>query len=445
MTEPLLIANLIVGVTTVLLLVVVMYRTRPGSQQDIGREVGAELRAGREETRQTARELREELSSSLKAGNDSVSKTLSEISNVQNARLDSLRKELRELTESNQTSLNRVRTTLDESVKQLSASNEKKLDEMRKTVDEKLQSTLEQRLGESFKMVSDRLEKVHLGLGEMKNLATGVGDLKRVLTNVKARGTWAEVQLGAILEQTLTPEQFTKNAQTKENSPERVEFAVKLPGPTNESGDSVLLPIDSKFPTEDYQRLQEAAEQGDADSVDKAAAAFIRTVRSSAKEIQSKYLNPPVTTDFAVMFLATEGMYAEVLRQPGLLEDFQQNYRIVIAGPTTLTAILTSLRMGFRTLAIEKQASEAWQVLAAVKTEFGKFGDVLTKVKRQLATASNTIDETGRRTRAMERKLRSVEQLQDGEAARVLELPGPGSVDEHPEPDGDVEEDEPRD
>ena len=305
---------------------------------------------------------------------------------------------------------------------ELREGNEKKLEEMRKTVDEKLQDTLEKRLGESFKLVSERLENVQKGLGEMQTLASGVGDLQRVLTNVKARGTWAEYQLGDILDQTLTPEQYASNVQTREGTTERVEFAVKFPGPEEDLGSSIWLPIDSKFPTEDYQRLQAAADKADDDAVEKALNAFLRTVRNSAKEIQSKYINPPATTDFAVLFLATEGMYAEVLRQPGMLEEIQQNYRILIAGPTTLTALLTSLRMGFRTLAIEKQASEAWQVLAAVKTEFGKFGGVLDKVKRQLDTASRSIEETGTRTRVMARKLRSVESLPDDKATELLGL-----------------------
>ena len=300
---------------------------------------------------------------------------------------------------------------------------------MRKTVDEKLHETLDKRLGESFKIVSERLDAVHKGLGEMRNLATGVGDLKRVLTNVKARGTWGEVQLGAILEQILTPAQFEKNVQVKDDSSERVEYAVRLPGPKDDPNACVWLAIDSKFPQEDYQRLQEAAEKADPDAVQTAKDGLARTIRVAARDIRDKYVNPPRTTDFGVMFLATEGLYAEVLRQPALVEDLQQQFRVVVAGPTTLAALLSSLRLGFQTLAIEERASEVWQVLGAVKTEFGKFGDVLGRVKRQLDTATRTIEETGVRSRAMERKLRSVEQLPDAEASEIFELPATGEED----------------
>jgi DNA recombination protein RmuC len=326
------------------------------------------------------------------------------------------------LGESNQAALDRIRNTFDARIKELQEGNEKKLDEMRKTVDEKLQSTLEKRLGDSFKLVSERLDTVHKGLREMKNLATGVGDLKRVLTNVKARGTWAEVQLGAILEQILTPQQYEKNVRVKDETSERVEFAIRLPGPKDDPHAQVWLPIDSKFPQEDYLRLQDAAEKGDAEAVQAAIDELVRTFRSSAKEIHDNYISPPQTTDFAITFLATEGLYAEALRQPGFVEDLQNQYHIVVAGPTNLAALLTSLRMGFQTLAIEQQAANVGRILAAVKTEFGKFGDVLDKVKRQLATASRTIDETGVRSRAMEKQLRSLEHLPEAEASEVLKL-----------------------
>ena len=416
------IAVLLGTVAAVVLLVMILGRLRQGSTDSAERVLRDELRAGRGESQEAARELREELGRGLKDGNDSLTKSLAENSKVQNAQLEGFAKKLEELSESNRRAIDRVRENLEERVKELREGNEKKLEEMRKTVDEKLHETLEKRLGESFKLVSERLENVQKGLGEMQNLASGVGDLKRVLTNVKARGTWAEYQLGDILGQTLTPEQYASNVQTRENTTERVEFAVKLPGPEEDPGSCIWLPIDSKFPTEDYQRLQAAADKADAEAVEKSLTAFLRTVRNSAREIQTKYINPPSTTDFAVLFLATEGMYAEVLRQPGMLEEIQQNHRILIAGPTTLTALLNSLRMGFRTLAIEKQASEVWQVLAAVKTEFGKFGEVLDKVKRQLDTASRSIEQTGTRTRAMERKLRSVESLPDDKATELLGL-----------------------
>lgn len=422
MSDVIQIAVLLGTVAAVGLLVMILVRLRQGSTDSAERVLRDELRAGRGESQEAARELREELGRGLKDGNDSLTKSLAENSKVQNAQLEGFTKKLEELSESNRRAIDRVRENLEERVKELREGNEKKLEEMRKTVDEKLHETLEKRLGESFKLVSERLENVQKGLGEMQNLASGVGDLKRVLTNVKARGTWAEYQLGDILGQTLTPEQYASNVQTRENTTERVEFAVKLPGPEEDPGSCIWLPIDSKFPTEDYQRLQAAADKADAEAVEKSLTAFLRTVRNSAREIQTKYINPPSTTDFAVLFLATEGMYAEVLRQPGMLEEIQQNHRILIAGPTTLTALLNSLRMGFRTLAIEKQASEVWQVLAAVKTEFGKFGEVLDKVKRQLDTASRSIEQTGTRTRAMERKLRSVESLPDDKATELLGL-----------------------
>ena len=338
--------------------------------------------------------------------------------------------------------LRQLTATVDERLKGIGEANEKKLEEMRKTVDEQLQGTLERRLGESFKLVSERLEAVQRGLGEMQGLATGVGELKRVLTNVKARGTWAEVQLGALLEQVLTPDQFDRNVHTKEGSREAVEYAVRLPGPETEPGACVWLPIDSKFPQEDYLRLLDAAERADAEGVQRASAALARAVKTAAQTVRDRYLDPPRTTDFALLFLPTEGLYAEVLRQPGLLEELQQTYRVVVAGPASLAAILTSLRMGFRTLAIERRASEVWKVLAAVKSEFGKFGTVLSRVKRQLDTASRTIDATEVRSRAMERKLRTVEQLPGEEARALLGLEASGEGDEAPPATTDTEADD---
>jgi len=385
-------------------------------------------------------EMRKEASDGLRTTSETLAKALEGMGKAQQTQLEGMTKQLKELTESNQTALDRIRTPFDARVKELQEGNEKKLDEMRKTVDEKLHDTLEKRLGESFKLVSDRLEAVHKGLGEMQTLATGVGDLKRVLTNVKARGTWAEVQLGALLEQVLTAEQYEKNVCVKADSSERVEYAVRLPGPRDDSGSHVWLPIDSKFPQEDYLRLQEAADKADSAAVQVAADSLARTVRSAAKDIHDKYVNPPDTTDFGIMFLATEGLYAEVLRQPALVEDLQQRYRVVLAGPTTLVAILSSLRMGFQTLAIEQRASEVWRVLGAVKAEFGKFGDVLDKVRKQLSTASRTIEQTGVRSRALERKLRTVEQLPDAEATRMLALPdGAVRIDDEDPADGDLE------
>lgn len=393
-----------------------------------------ELRIGREEAGRAARESREELSRGLAAANETLAVTLKSMSEVQRAQLDGLSRSLKELSDSNQVSLDRVRVTVDARVRELQDGNEKKLEEMRKTVDEKLHTTLEKRLGESFRLVSDQLESVQKGLGEMQSLATGVGDLKRVLTNVKARGTWAEVQLGALLDEILAPGQFEKNVHVEAGAAEVVEYAIRLPGPKGDPGSCVWLPIDSKLPQEDYIRIQDAAELGDRDATLRATEALARAIRLAAQDIHRKYVKPPHTTDFAVMFLATEGLYAEVVRRPALVDDLQQRYRIVVAGPTTLAALLSSLRMGFQTLAIEQQAVEVWRVLGGVKTEFGKFGEVLAKVKRQLETASRTIDETGVRTRVMERKLRAVEQLPDDEAERMLDL---AAVDET-EPDEPV-------
>lgn len=368
-------------------------------------------------------EIRGAMADGLKMAGETIVKATDGMAKAQQEKLDGVARQLKELNTNNQGAIERVRTTLDARVKELQTNNEKKLDEMRKTVDEKLHDTLEKRLGESFKLVSDRLEAVHKGLGEMQNLASGVGDLKRVLTNVKARGTWAEVQLGAILDQVLTPDQYDKNVCVKPDTTERVEFAVRLPGPKDDPNSVVHLPIDSKFPQEDYARLQDAADKADPIAVQAATDALLRAVKASAKEIHDKYINPPATTDFGILFLPTEGLYAEVLRQPAMVEELQQNFRIVVAGPTNLVAILSSLRVGFQTLAIEQRASEVWRVLAAVKTEFGKFGDVLAKVKKQLNTASKTIDQTSVRTRAMERKLRSVEQLPGAESLGILALP----------------------
>ncbi|MES2304943.1 MAG: DNA recombination protein RmuC [Gemmatimonadota bacterium] len=358
-TETMLLAALL-GVAIVLLLVV-LWRLRPADGATLERALRDELRAARTEQAEQQRHFRDEMS--------------------------------------------------------------KQLDTIRATVDEKLQATLEQRLGESFKQVSDRLEAVHRGLGEMQSLATGVGELKRVLGNVKTRGNWGEVQLGAILEQVLTPDQYARNVKTREGSNDLVEFAVKLPGPSG--GAPVWLPLDAKFPQEDYLRLVESAEKGDADATQLAQAALSRAVMVAGKDIGTKYLDPPRTTDFAILFLPTEGLYAEVLRMPGLTDQLQRECRVVPAGPTTLAALLSSLRMGFRTLAIEERASEVWRLLGAVKTEFGRFGDVLDRVKKQLETARTTLDLTDVRTRAMQKQLRDVEQLPADATERLLGLGDP--------------------
>lgn len=332
---------------------------------------------------------------------------------------DTLNQTLTNLTESNAQRMEAVRVTLESKIKDLQTDNGTRLEEMRKTVDEKLHATLEQRLGESFKLVSDRLEKVHQGLGEMQQLAIGVGDLKRVLTNVKTRGTWGEVQLEMLLEQMLTPEQYAKNVETVPGSGERVEFAIKLPGAGN-GLTPMWMPIDAKFPKEQYERLAEAADRADAEGVVAAGRELERAVRLEARKIAEKYLSPPLTTDFAFLFLPTEGLYAEVMRRPGLADDLQRMHRVTIAGPSTLSAIVNSLQMGFRTLALEKRSSEVWQVLGAVKTEFGKFGDVLAATKTTLERAAKNIDMAETRSRQMARKLKSVEALPSEEAQRLL-------------------------
>ncbi len=418
-TEVLLVVLALLVVVNLALLVRLLIRQRSAGADQAVRE---ELRAGREEAAGRSRELREEVSGSLGKTAELLTTTVGQLGTTQKEQLESVTTQVRSLVESNQQRMDGLRATISEQLNEMREANEKKLEEMRRTVDEKLQGTLEKRLGESFKLVSERLDAVHKGLGEMQTLATGVGDLKNVLTNVKVRGTWAEYQLEAILEQVLTPVQFDRNVATREGSAERVEFAIRLPGRGDDPDDCVWLPIDSKFPQEDYLRLAEAAREGDADSVAQSTKELLRSVTQSAKTISDKYLNPPQTTDFAVLYLPTEGLYAEVLRQPGLISQLQQDHRVVVSGPTTIAALLSSLRLGFRTLAIEKQASEVWQVLAAVKTEFGKFGGVLDKVKKQLATASNTIEETQTRTRVMARKLREVEQLPVGESDELLEL-----------------------
>ena len=335
---------------------------------------------------------------------------------------ETLTLQLGQLTESNDRRFAEIRTTIEQRLKDIETNNATKLEEMRRTVDEKLHATLEQRLGESFKQVSDRLEQVHRGLGEMQTLAAGVGDLKKVLTNVKTRGTWGEVQLEALLEQLLTADQYAKNVATVPKSADRVEFAIKLPGRQDPEGVAVpvWLPIDAKFPREDYERLIEAQERADPVAVEEASRALEGRIRAEARAISEKYVAPPHTTDFALLFLPTEGLYAEVLRRPGLTDTLQRDYRVTIAGPTTLTALLNSLQMGFRTLAIEKRSSEVWQVLGAVKTEFGKFGDVLAKTKSQLETVTRSIEAAETRTRMMNRKLRDVEALPGDQASGLL-------------------------
>lgn len=330
---------------------------------------------------------------------------------------DTVSQQLRHMTAGSQQNSEQLRTALNERLAAIQADNASKLEEMRRTVDEKLHATLEQRLGDSFKLVSERLEQVHAGLGEMKSLAGSVGDLKRVMTNVRARGTWGEVQLGAIIESLMTAEQYDKNVKTVPGSNDLVEYAVRMPGKT---GDQVVwLPIDSKYPVEHYQRLVDAHEQADKALVQQAASAFEASIRLEAKKIASKYVSPPHTTDFAVLFVPTEGLFAEVCRIPGMVEALQNDFRVVVAGPTTLSAMLNSLRLGFRTLAIEKRSSEVWNILSAVKTEFRKFGDIVDATHKSIDAAAKKFGDIGVRSRAIERKLRDVEEL-PGQAAAPL-------------------------
>jgi DNA recombination protein RmuC len=365
-------------------------------------------------SRGTAPELAQRLQDLQTQWRDELSRLRQELGGQINSFGQLMSQQTGQFTESNAQRMNEIRQTLETRLKDLQAENSRKLDEMRHIVDEKLQKTL----GESFKQVSERLEQVHKGLGEMQSLASGVGDLKRVLTNVKTRGIFGEVQLGALLEQVLTPEQYAANIATRAGSNDRVEFAVKLPG--RDDAGPVWLPIDAKFPREDYERLLDAQERADRDAADAAAAALESRIRLEAKTIAAKYLAPPQTTDFALLFLPTEGLYAEVLRRPGLMEALQREHRVTVTGPTNLLAFLNSLQMGFRTLAIEKRSSEVWRVLGAVKTEFGKFGEVLDKVRKKLDEATNQLDSTGVRTRAITRTLKGVQELPGAEAEQLL-------------------------
>jgi len=334
---------------------------------------------------------------------------------------DAMREQLQALSKTNDQRLAELRLTVEQRLTAIQQDNEKKLEQMRATVDEKLHATLEQRLGESFKQVAERLEQVHKGLGEMQNLARDVGSLNRVLTNVKTRGVFGEVQLAGLLDQVFTAEQYAANVAVLPGSSARVEFAIKLPG-QRDDGQPLWLPIDAKFPREDYERLLDAQERADAPAAEVAGKAIESRLRLEAKTIREKYIGPPHTTDFGILFVPTEGLYAEALRRPGLMESLQREHKVMLCGPTTLLATLTSLQMGFRTLALEKRSAEVWEVLGAVKTEFGKFGDVLSKVKKKLDEAGNTLNDAEVRTRAMTRKLKGVEALPDDAAQQLLQI-----------------------
>ncbi len=438
-----------VGIVVLCLLVWLLLRTR---QQDdasdagfrslenrfergierVERELREELARGRHEAATIARGGREEQSQSL----DRLAKTLSgqvgQLATLQGQQLEAFAQQLARLTQSNEQRFEQLRQSVEARLGAIQNDNAARLEEMRKTVDEKLHATLEQRLGDSFKLVSERLEQVHKGLGEMQSLAAGVGDLKKVLTNVKIRGSWGEVQLEALLDQILTAEQFEKNVATRPGRSERVEFAIRLPGQSDGGAGQhpVWLPIDAKFPIEDYQRLVDAQERADPVAVETAAKALEMRVRDEARKIREKYVEPPHTTDFAILYLPTEGLYAEALRRAGLAESLQRESRVSLAGPTTLAALLNSLQMGFRTLAIEKRSSEVWAVLGAVKTEFGKFGEALESTQKKLEQATRSIESAGVRTRQIARRLKEVEALPAAEAhARLGDLKGIETAD----------------
>ena len=416
--------------TTILLLCAVLAVTSIGflilfvrlSRLEKGGDDGSQLRKDLSEALGgVEKRLKEDLSMNrqeqgrgLKEVGDSLDRRMMQLGSMQ-------RTSLEQVAKSNDEKLERVRGVVQEQLQAMQKDNSAKLEQMRETVDEKLHATLEKRLGESFKQVSDRLEAVHKGLGEMQTLAAGVGDLKKVLTNVKTRGTWGEVQLGNLLEQIMTPSQYEKNVAVKKRSGERVEFAIKLPnGPDEET--PLWLPIDAKFPVEDYQRLITAREAGEVDVIESAGKDLVNRIKGEAKDIRDKYIAPPETTDFGILYLPTEGLYAEITQRPGLQELLQREYRVMVAGPNTVAALLNSLQMGFRTLAIEKRSSEVWQILGSVKNEFGKFGDLLDKTHKKLQEASNTIETAASKSRTIERKLDKVQDLPAGTTVEPVAL-----------------------
>ncbi|PQA81264.1 DNA recombination protein RmuC [Limnohabitans sp. TS-CS-82] len=388
------------------LLLVLLLRRPSGSNEAAASALQQSLQSMHEKLERIERELRTEITESSRGGRQELTQNLALFQQSQVQQLTLMQKSIGD--------------TLNQQLQQLQKSNADKLDEMRRTVDEKLQTTLEKRLSESFKQVAERLEQVHNGLGQMQKLADGVGSLQRVLTNVKTRGMFGEVQLEALLEQVLTIEQYAKQVETKPRSNQRVDFAIRFPGRGGADGEPVWLPIDAKFPREDYERLLDAQDRADGVAAEVAAKALEVRIRTEAKSIAESYLAPPHTTDFAILFLPTEGLYAEVLRRPGLMDTLQRDYRVTLAGPTTLLAMLNSLHMGFRTLALEQQASEVWKVLGAVKTEFERYGDWVEKVREQVQKAADTLDRADTRSRQMRRALKNVEALPEGEAQALL-------------------------
>jgi len=390
-----------------------------------------EFERNRRENQETAKSNREELTQALQSFEEKFASNIKELNELIRQKFGDFNKQQIDNNKLATDHMKGIQETIEKQLLSIRDDNTKQLNEMRKTVDEKLQTTLEKRLGESFKQVSERLEQVHKGLGEMQTIASGVGDLKKVLSNVKTRGVLGEYQLGNILEQILTPEQYSMNVSTKKGSQAHVEYAIKLPGKSTD--EEVWLPVDSKFPIESYEILLAAYEQGNPEQIEAAQKILIKAVEGFAKDISEKYLDPPHTTDFGIMFLPVESLYAEVLRHPGLFETLQRNHRITVTGPTTLSALLNSLQMGFRTLAVQKRSSEVWKVLGAVKAEFETFSDHLKKVRKQLDTATGTLDKLQTtRTNQIERKLRTVETLDAPESKEILELPSE-SEEESPE------------
>lgn len=400
-------------------------------ERELRHEIGESSRGARQETSQAFATFQQALvqqgAEATRTQNAQIDAFAQQLSLLQKTLADTLNTQLQGLSESNARRLAEVRATMETQLAQLQQSNTAKLDEMRKTVDEKLQSTLEARLGESFKQVADRLEQVHKGLGEMQTLAVGVGSLQRVLTNVKTRGVFGEVQLEALLEQVLTPEQYARQVETKPRSGQRVDFAIRFPG-RGSDGAPVWLPIDAKFPRDDYERLLDAHERIDAGAAELAARALEARIRSEARSIAENYLAAPHTTDFAILFLPVESLYAEVLRRPGLMDAIQRQHRVTLAGPTTLLAMLNSLHMGFRTLALEQQASEVWKVLGAVKTEFERYGEWVARIKEQVAKASDTLDKADTRAKQMRLALRKVEALPEAQSQAMLPAADDGEL-----------------
>ena len=435
----LLVVLLVLGVVG-LLRIAVLGRTRDDAMREAAREaadararsealgtqvarvesdIRQDLANARTEQASTAAGLRNEVGGAIGKFREATQAQLTDMAGLQQRQLQGFGEQLAKLTLSNEQRLEAVRVTIEQRLEALRTDNAAKLEQMRATVDEKLQATLEQRLGESFKLVSERLEQVHQGLGEMKTLATGVGDLKRVLTNVKSRGGWGEVQLGALLDEMLSPGQFAQNVATRPGSRDVVEYAVKLPG-RSEDGEPCWLPIDAKFPLDDYQRLQDAIEHADIAAVEASRKALEAFFKVEARKIRDKYVEPPHTTDFAILFIPTEGLYAEAVSRAGLADTLQRDFKVMLAGPMNLAAMLNSLQLGFRTLAIEKRSTEVWRVLGAVKTEFGKFGEILAKTKEKLDQVGKTLDDAGRKSTTIARKLRDVEALPEAEADRLL-------------------------